>query len=182
MVVSIATLLIIAGVIGLLLALLYKLKAKEFSFRIALVILVAGFLGSFLLQDCIVGRAVIVEGENPSYTHREVLFYGCPDIELADGTVVDTKQLGFKMGKVYCINGTDTPLLVYPTIYSTSETASVEEPDAVLVYEWCYEELEEEPDYYFTTPPQTIQVSQEWWERFIDKSYVKWTLISYDGI
>ena len=182
MIVSFSTLLIVAGVIGLLLALLYKLKAKEFSFRIAFVMLVAGFLGSFLLQYSIVGRAVIVEGENSSYTHRNILFYGCPDIELADGTMLDTKQLGFKMGKVYCINGTDTPLLVYPTIYSTSETASVEEPDAVLVYEWCYEELEAVPNYYFTTPPSSIEVSQEWWESFIDKSYVKWTLISYDGI
>ena len=182
MIVSFSTLLIVAGVIGLLLAIVYKVKAKEFSFGLAFAILFFCFMGVLLLLDSLVGRAVIIEREDTSFAHREVLFFGSPDIELADGTVLDTEQLGFKMGKVYCINGTDTPLLVYPTIYSTSETASVEEPDAVLVYEWCYEELEEEPDYYFTTPPQTIQVSQEWWERFTDKSYVKWTLISYDGI
>jgi hypothetical protein len=55
----------------------------------------------------------------------------------------------------------------------------VEEPEAVLVYDWCYEELEAVPDYYFTTPPSSIEVSEEWWESFTDKSYVKWTLTTY---
>jgi hypothetical protein len=179
MIVSFSALLIVAGVIGLLLAIVYKVKAKEFSFGLAFAILFFGFAGVFLLLDSIVGRAVIIEREDTSFAHREVLFFGSPDIELADGTVLDTEQLGFKMGNVYCINDTDTPMLIYPTIYTKKATTEVEEPEAVLVYDWCYEELEEVPDYYFTTPPSSIEVSEEWWESFTDKSYVKWTLTTY---
>lgn len=179
MIVSFDALMIIAGVVGLLLAIFYKIKATEFSLRLAFGILVFGFIGVFFLLDSVVGRAVIIERENTSFTHREVLFFGNPDIDLADGTVLDTEQLGFKMGNIYCVNCTDTPMLIYPTVYTKKATTEVEELEAVVVYERSYDDLEEVPDYYFTTPPETIEVSEEWWESFMDKSYVKWTLTTY---
>lgn len=187
-------LLAIATLFGIAIAYLFIRKTGTTirdSWRIAVGIIFAAGALFYWGLDSLSTKVVILEGETEwNYSHNNVQMYGSADLELSNGEVISTKDLGLKLGKTYCFNCTNSGMLFYATVYTPGEgififdtSKNMEIPESYYIDCGCYDELAEMPDFWFRKAPQTVETSEHFfvqlWNSIFNIGDIRWAMIPY---
>lgn len=151
---------------------------------------IAVWLCSSLSKNYMVVEDSLSDTSGLNNTTYEV--YGHPRITLSDGTVITTRGLGLLMSKNVVFNSSSRNLLVYPVVYGNTQGTPIsfkraenkKTPDPVYIPSGCYDKVKKTPDYWFVTPPSSIEESEglleSLWHEIVGAAKVKWCIIEYD--